>query len=197
MPQIRIRPTYPMFPNDAGSDNAKKEMRGEGCNKFYTKYGESRLTGGIMVVWCTHSVCYGFHCIPFAEGRNDVFSAIFTHWKTAPSVVVYDFACALQPYCMAREPEFFANTLFVIDTFHSSGHTKCGHATFLDSYCVTNPRLLSVNSSAAESGNGGIARIRKSVSYMSQARAIIYTKTFLSIWNRARIRSQEVAGRRA
>ena len=28
-----------------------------------------RLTGGIMCVWCTHSVCYGFHCIPLGEGH--------------------------------------------------------------------------------------------------------------------------------
>ena len=74
----------------------------QGCQKYYSQYGENRLTGGIMAVWCTHSICYGFHCIPQAEGRNDVFSAIYTRWEKAPEVVVYDFACALQPYCMTR-----------------------------------------------------------------------------------------------
>ncbi|KAF8203233.1 hypothetical protein BJ912DRAFT_1102840 [Pholiota molesta] len=191
LPPIRDRPSYPSFPNDSGSDKANQEKRGEGCNKFYAKYGESRLTGGIMCVWCTHSVCYGFHCIPSAEGRNDVFSALYTRWETAPSIIVYDFACALQPYCMAREPEFFSKTLFVIDVFHCSGHTKCGHATFLATYCEADPRLLSINSSAAECGNSGIKRIRKSVSYMSQDRAVLFTKVFISIWNRIRIQQME------
>lgn len=166
-------------------------MRGEGCNKFYSEYGERRLTGGVMVLWCTHSICYGFHCIPTAEGRNDVFSAIFTRWETAPKIIVYDFACALQPYCMAREPEFFAETLFVIDTFHSKGHTKCGHAAFLKTYSETDATLISINTSAAECGNSGIARIRKTVSYMSQARAILYTRLYLSLWNRGQIRKIE------
>ena len=141
-----------------------------------------------MCVWCTHSVCYGFHCIPRGEGRNDVFSALVTRWAKAPKHVVYDFACALGPYCMTREPDFFADTLFLIDGFHAKGHTKCSPAAFLSTYSDINPRLDQINSSAGECGNGGLARIRKSVSYMSQDRAILFTKVFLSIWNRHRIR---------
>ncbi|KAJ2925556.1 hypothetical protein H1R20_g11539, partial [Candolleomyces eurysporus] len=91
--------------------------RGDRCGKYYTQYGERRLTGGIMVAWCTHSVCYGFHCIPESEGRNDVFSAMMTRWPVAPKRVIYDFACALGPYCMLQEPTFFKNTFFTIDHF--------------------------------------------------------------------------------
>ncbi|KAF9531644.1 hypothetical protein CPB83DRAFT_761155 [Crepidotus variabilis] len=191
MPQIRKRPRYPGIPQDNATDLGGVDLRGEGCQKFYSTYGKNRMTGGLMCVWCPHSVCYGFHIIPQSEGRNDVFSAIYTRWKKAPEVIVYDFACALQPYCMLREPEFFSDTLFVIDAFHAKGHTKCGHASFLTNYLDTNPGLILVNSSAGESGNSGIRRIRKSVSYMSQDRAIIYTRVFLSIWNRQRIRGME------
>ncbi|KAF9476550.1 hypothetical protein BDN70DRAFT_812128 [Pholiota conissans] len=191
LPQIRHRPRYPNLPYENGRDAGGKDKRGDGCQKFYSTYGQSRLTGGIMCVWCTHSVCYGFHCIPSAEGRNDVFSAFYTRWEKAPKVIVYDFACALQPYCMTREPAFFADTLFVIDAFHAMGHTKCGQAAFLNTYCDADPTLLYINSSAAECGNGGILRIRKAVSYMAQERAIVFTKTFLSIWNRHRIRNME------
>ncbi|KAF9521754.1 hypothetical protein CPB83DRAFT_778174 [Crepidotus variabilis] len=191
MPQVRNRPRYPGIPRENSADLGGIDLRGEGCQKFYLTYSENRKTGGLMVVWCPHSVCYGFHIIPRSEGRNDVFSAIFTRWKKAPEVVIYDFACALQPYCMLREPEFFANTLFVIDAFHAKGHTKCGRASFLTNYLETNPDLILVNSSAGESGNSGIRRIRKSVSYMSQDRAILYTRVFLSIWNRQRIRKME------
>jgi len=194
MPQIRHRPYYPGLVHDGQLDkggNEAKETSGEGCQKYYNTYGQQRLTGGLMVVWCTHSVCYGFHCIPIAEGRNEVFSAIYTHWEKAPDTIIYDFACNLQPYCMTREPDFFADTTFLIDLFHSSGHTKCGKACFLSNYTETDANLVGLNSSAAECGNGGILRIRKSVSYMSQERAIIYTKVYLSYWNRAKIRKMK------
>jgi hypothetical protein len=186
LPQIRVQPSYPFLSHDA-----KPELngtRGQKCAKYYSKYGEQRLTGGMMCVWCTHSICYGFHFIPKGEGRNDVFSALITRWEKPPKRVIYDFACALGPYCMTREPDFFADTQFLIDTFHAQGHTKCTNAAFLTNYCQVDPRLSYINSSAAECGNSGLARIRKSISYMSQDHAIIYAKTFLSVWNRLQIR---------
>ncbi|EAU92388.2 hypothetical protein CC1G_00607 [Coprinopsis cinerea okayama7 len=187
MPKIRNRPKYPGLRGDQQKDKPDKR-RGDRCGKYYSQYGQRRLTGGIMVAWCTHSICYGFHCIAESEGRDDVFSALVTRWPIAPKRVVYDFACALGPYCMLREPLFFANTLFAIDHFHSTGHSKCSPACFLSEYANVDPRLVPINSSAGECGNGVLKRIRKSVSYMSQTRAIIYTKVFLSAWNRQRAR---------
>ncbi|KAJ3506795.1 hypothetical protein NLJ89_g6667 [Agrocybe chaxingu] len=143
--EIRRRPIYPGISKDGGNDQGGQDMRGEGCQKFYSR------------------ICYGFHCIPSAEGRNDVFSAIYTRWKKPPTVIVYDFACALQPYCMAREPDFFSKTLFAIDVFHATGHTRCGRSAFLSTYAETDPDLALVNTSAAECGNSGILRIRKSI----------------------------------
>lgn len=187
MPQIRHRPKYPGLKYDLRNEPPGGK-RGDKCGKYYAQYGEQRLTGGIMCAWCTHSICYGFHCIPRGEGRNDVFSAIFTRWPSPPKRIIYDFACALGPYCMIREPDYFADTLFVIDGFHAKGHTKCAPAAFLTSYSDVDPRMQHINSSAAECGNGGISRIRKSISYMAQERAILYTKVFLCIWNRRKIR---------
>lgn len=186
MPQIRSRPRYPSLAHDIRSEPAAN--RGAKCSKFYAKYGKRKLTGGIMGAWCTHCICYGFHCIPIGEGRNDVFSAIYTRWPTAPKFVIYDFACALGPYCMTREPEYFADTTFGIDEFHSADHTKCEEACFITPYIAADPRLRRLNSSAAECGNGGFKRIRKVVGYMGQERAMAYTRVFVSIWNRMRIR---------
>ncbi|TFK59751.1 hypothetical protein BDN72DRAFT_780339 [Pluteus cervinus] len=185
MPQIRYRPQYPHLQHDQRQDSGGS--RGAKCSKYYSTYGQQRLTGGIMCVWCTHSICYGFHFIPAGEGRNDVFSAIYTRWPIAPRRIIYDFACALGPYCLTREPEFFADTFFNIDTFHAKGHTKCSPAAFLRTYAAENPELVHINSSAAECGNSGIKRIRKAVSYMTQERAILYTRVFLTIWNRLSI----------
>jgi hypothetical protein len=184
MPQIRHRPTYPRLEDKVAESKDRK--RGK-CSKYYATYGSGKLVGGIMAVWCTHTICYGFHFIPKAEGRNDVFSAIYTRWEVAPKRVIYDFACALAPYSMTREPEFFKDTKMVIDLFHATNHSNCSHAAALKTYMAVDPRLALINSSAAECGNNGIKRIRKSVSYMSQERAILYTKVFLSVWNRQRI----------
>jgi hypothetical protein len=186
MPQVRYRPRYPKLQYDRQTEPSGR--RGAKCSKFYTQYAQRRLTGGIMCAWCSHSICYGFHCIPRGEGRDDVFSALITRWPSPPKRVIYDFACALGPYCMTREPEFFANTQFLIDDFHAKDHTKCSPAAFLSTYSDVDPRLAHINSSAAECGNSGIARIRKSISYMRQDRAIGYMKVFLSVWNRLKIR---------
>ncbi|KIK50159.1 hypothetical protein GYMLUDRAFT_183146, partial [Collybiopsis luxurians FD-317 M1] len=187
LPQIRARPQYPKLPHDGKAD-VTKEQSGN-CRKYYETYSQKCLTGGIMACWCTHSICYGFHCIPVAEGRNDVFSAMITRWPKAPSRVVYDFACALGPYCWTREPEFFADTQFVIDGFHAPGHTKCSPAAFLKTYSAVDAELIHLNSSAAECGNSGMTRIRKSVSYMVQAHAILYCWVFISVWNCTQILS--------
>ncbi|KAF6758653.1 hypothetical protein DFP72DRAFT_1032109 [Ephemerocybe angulata] len=196
MPIVRHRPLYPRLEKESIRKKEEKLQeeagkRGDRCGKYYSQYGERRLTGGIMVCWCTHSICYGFHCIPFSEGRDDVFSAMVTRWHVAPKRVIYDFACALGPYCMLREPQFFGNTYFAIDHFHANGHTKCSPAAFLSEYSNVDPSLSAINSSAAECGNGALRRIRKSVSYMGQERAIIYTRVFLSVWNRLKLRRME------
>lgn len=116
-----------------------------------------------------------------------MFSALITRWPKAPERVVYDFACALGPYCWTREPDFFADTQFLIDGFHAGGHVKCSPAAFLKTYSEVDSSLSSINTSAAECGNSGLARIRKPVSYMTQEHAVIYSWVFISIWNRCQL----------
>ena len=179
-PPCRVRPFY------EGKDASdKKSIKTEAtCRKLYSTYTKNNLTGGLMALWCPHLVCLGFHKIPSCEGRNDVFSAILRYWECAPKVVIYDFACQLGPYCMQREPEFFKNTLFVVDEMHANGHTHCSQACFVSNYMNVRSSLMSVNSSAAETSNSGLNRIRKSVSYMGQSHAILFTYVYLSVWNR-------------
>lgn len=168
--KVRERPYYPGLGEDAEGRSSTKlrpeaDAEEPSCGKFYASYGKRGLTGGVMALWCTHGVCYGWHVIPVAEGRNDVFSALFTRFDRAPRVIIYDFACALAPYCMAREPHFFRNTLFLIDEMHMHDHTKCSAACFFTTYLSENVDLRRIKSSIAECGNSGLKRIRKSVSY--------------------------------
>ena len=95
---------------------------------------------------------------------------------------------------MTREPVFFVNTQFLINGFHANGHTKCSTAAFLKSYSKVDPQLGQVNSSAAECGNSVMACIQKSVSYMSQSRAILYMKVFLSCSNWMKRRKMAAEG---
>ena len=155
------------------------------CSKYFAAYGRKGYTGGLLALWCTHGVCYGFHCIPQGEGRNDVFSAIFTRFEIAPRVIVYDFACALGPYCMLREPEYFRDTLFVVDRFHAPGHKTCSPACMLSTYADQDPQLAAINSSVAEMGNSILRYIRKSIRHMTEGHAILYVNRFISIRNRA------------
>ena len=85
MPQVRARPKYPGLRQDGKIDrNMVSGTAGIGCNKFFAEYGKKGYTGGILGFWCTHGICYGFHCIPDGEGRNDAFSALYTRWREAP-----------------------------------------------------------------------------------------------------------------
>jgi hypothetical protein len=125
--------------------------------------------------------------IPRGEGRNDVFSTVYTHFPIAPDVILYDFSCQAATYCMTREPDFFKRTRFLIDCFHEDGHSSCSPATRMSVAREHNQVLKKVNTSIAESGNAKLKRIKLSTSYMGQARAILYVKTFLSIINREKL----------
>jgi hypothetical protein len=196
LPQIRRRPHYPHFDEVAPvgtvedgrslEDRAGQEEGDRSCQKFYSTYKKQKQTGGLMVLWCRHSRCLAFHVIPRAEGRNDVFSQIFTRWPKAPRWIIYDFACSLGPYSLAREAEYFKQTTFLIDRFHCSDHTACSTSCFVDRYMGHSTKLLRVNTSAAECGNAALGRIRKSLSYCSQSRAVALAYHFFNIWNRVR-----------
>lgn len=48
----------------------------------------------------------------------------FCFWSfLAPSIVIYDNACALHAYCLNRDPTFFQNTVFLVDRLHWDNHT--------------------------------------------------------------------------
>ena len=51
-----------------------------------------------------------------------------------------------------------------------------------------NERIRSINTSAAECGNKGVNRIRKTVSFMTYEHAVVFTKAYMDVWNRAVIR---------
>ncbi|KAG2347970.1 hypothetical protein BDR05DRAFT_875440 [Suillus weaverae] len=153
------------------------------CNKFYKTYSKNNLTGGILILWCTHSVCLGFHSIPVVEGQNDVFSTIYIQFPIAPKVIIYDFACQLAPYSFIYEAHYFQHTQFLIDEMHAHNHTYCGKTCFASNAMQFDDCIHAVNTSAAKCRNKGIKKICKSISFMIHDHAVQYTKVFLDIWN--------------
>ncbi|GAA5916042.1 hypothetical protein JCM5296_003489 [Sporobolomyces johnsonii] len=158
----RDRPVYPGLRGDAGIRRLKGKLVGdrfkddEECPKYYSQYGaKGGLIGGIAGFWCQHGVCVGFHLMPSSEGRDDFFSGIYCYWPEPPKRVIYDYACALAPYCMTRAPEFFKDVTFLIDEFHAPGHKTCAPAVFVSSHMQADPDLRTVNTSAAEDDTDG------------------------------------------
>jgi hypothetical protein len=92
---------------------------------------------------------------------------------------------------MKREPQFFKDTLFVIDRMHASGHIGCSQSSFISHHEQTNPSIMAINSSAAECGNSGLGKIRKSVSYMTEEHAIRLCWVLIMVWNRTQRRKQK------
>jgi hypothetical protein len=184
----RARPVYPhvketgqaAVPNARSADTTP-------CNKLFSTF--RKLTGGVMLGWCRHRICIGFHVIKDGEGRNDVFSAIYSRWTKAPRTVIYDFACQLHTYNVVREPTFFADTVHLIDQCHEANHTACSEAHMLSVYKKTgNRRFHLINDSAAEVGNQGVDKLKPSARYMTLGRFMDTTKVHLEIQNRIRIR---------
>lgn len=171
--KVRGRPQYAA---DGGEDESKSD-----CRHAFHK-GPAR-TGGIFTWFCEHGVCYGFYILNRAEGRDEAFSFLTTHFEEAPETVVYDFACALQEYCLNRAPQFFKHTRFVVDRFHWLGHKSCAAGYNMAWY----PSLRFTNSSIAEQCNAALKRVKASVTRMSQVPFMLSLRLFLDVWNRKKI----------
>ena len=70
-------------------------------------------------------VVYHLEMLTKPEGRYNGFRAVYEHYPLdgEPLTVLYDFACELSEYSLARELEAFRLVRFLIDRFHSDNHT--------------------------------------------------------------------------
>jgi hypothetical protein len=71
-----------------------------------------------------------------------------------------------------------------VDEMHANGHSHCSQAFFISNYMRIQGSLKPVNTSVAECSNSGLNRIRKSVSYIGEGHAALFTYVYMSIWNR-------------
>ena len=133
------------------------------------------------------------HVIPFSEGRNDPFSVLRTYMRKAPKVVVYDFACSLEEYCLNRDPVWFRDTLFVIDRFHWKNHKRyaCSRGGFTME-CCSCPKsfhmsnytgLYGKNSSICEQFHAYLGRFKSAATGMKLCNFVRWLRLWIDMWN--------------
>lgn len=125
--------------------------------------------------------------MPGPEGRNELYSILVSYFARAPRVVVYDFACALQDYCLNRAPGFFSHTTFVVDKFHWGNHADCGHGFDSRQYRAA----AGLNSEVAEQCNSVMQKVKPSVSQMSQENYMAFFRFFMHVYNVRKIAKLE------
>lgn len=177
----RVRDRLPCVADGRAGSQAQacREPRTDKAPCRHTFFNAGDRTGGVFTWFCEHGVCYAVYIIPNAEGRDEAFSFLTKYFPKAPKVIVYDFACALEEYCLNRAPEFFKDTLFVVDNFHWRNHVSCGLG-----YCMARYTFLSnVNSQVAEQCNSALKKIKPALGRMLQSNFMAAIRLFLHSWN--------------
>lgn len=116
---------------------------------------------------------------------SQVFEVIFTRFKLPPVLVCYDNACNLLEYCFNREPHFFAETVFVVDSLHAHHHTNCAPSLRINWH----PALQTLVSVLAEQKNRRLGIIRKHLMYMNLRTFTIFVWQFIRLLNLEETRS--------
>lgn len=177
----RVRPRYACQQDGAEKGGSSADAS---CRHSFTAGSKgSHRTGGVFTWFCRHGICYAFYMLPGAEGRDEAYSFLVSYFRKAPKVVVYDFACSLQEYCLNRAPGFFRDTAFLVDRFHWWNHKACSPSYNVSLY----KQLDYLNTQVAEQCNSALQRIKPCVSQMLQVNFMFNMRLFLDIWNQKKI----------
>ena len=147
------------------------------CTKDYVKVSKKGFSHCFLWFCPIHGHAYGFHIIHSSEGRKDPFASLYKYMPKAPNHVFYDFACSLSEYCLNREPQFFSQTRFWHDLFHSFVHL-CGKM-----FRSRRLPFLNVNSEIAEQYNSFIQCIKYTGSHLSQSKFCFLMQFCMYWWN--------------
>ena len=175
----------PRYQTDIENKLAEED---EICSKNFVAF--SKRTGGIWQIRCLiHQICLGFHVIPVSEGKNDPFAAVYTHFSTAPEVMMGDFSCQVHPYCMSREAEYFKNTSFPSDKIHHGTHCRCSECYNEEKYKQKGLQIYSLwNGVGVEERNRVIAKLKQVSVHMCLEQFMIQLRLLLEMDNRRLIR---------
>jgi hypothetical protein len=188
--QVRQVPTYDIQMEGKGKFVYDQRPEVDGvCTKDYP-YQSLGGFGYMQFMFCPlHGHCYGFHLIDGAEGRKDVFSALYKYKPTAPKEMFYDFACQLNEYCLNREPGHFVLTRFFHDIFHGFPH-KCGDSFKATRICG----LGALDTEICEQFNSYLGCIKYTASHLTQEHMMLLTQFMVYLWNKDKTKRVEQMG---
>ena len=150
------------------------------CKKYLSKQ-HPMLSPGVFLLVCQHGFCHGFTMMDKHESPRIPFDILTTRFPTPPKTVVYDNACKLHQMVLKREPLRFKNTKFLVDRFHSKGHT-CSRGYHMDTY-KKDEIIATINSQLCEQLNARLKNLRGQIACMSSDNAKFHIELFLSIRN--------------
>jgi hypothetical protein len=156
-----------------------------GCNKGAPKH--VWLLPGLMLFFCIHGICLGWHVMEDPESPRSVFDVLFLLLDKAPLVVIYDNACSLMDYCLNREAAYFQHTRFLIDRLHVHNHVGCSSGYSIQAYA----QYATINSQAAEQSNSKIQRIFKQASFMLPRNFAGYLRSYMTKFNAEKVRKMK------
>lgn len=137
----------------------------------------SALTEGLITAHCVHKRCVGFALMLEPESPRlamQLLLALDLPDDDRTVHVFYDNACHLQTYVLRREPEFSLKFRFLIDRFHVVDHGSCSTSYHPKEY----PWLASNNSMVCEQMHSVLEPHKKSLSGMTQYRAMLCLRLF-------------------
>ncbi|KAL3868521.1 hypothetical protein ACJMK2_041322 [Sinanodonta woodiana] len=143
------------------------------CIKF--SKGHPHLLPGVFTLFCLHGISYGFQVMKVHESPDVPFTLPRTRFRKAPNLVVYDNACSLHVYSLNKDPVFFKDTSFRVDSLHFRNHTACGLSYELKAY----PQFCKLNSQVVEQSNSRLQRLKGSLSYITQNNFMKLCKFYL------------------
>ena len=188
-----------------------EEREPDQCNKL--RPAARRLTAGLLIFTCPHSIVHGFTLLRDAESVRDIFQVLFTRFDNrtsvvqhsplivvyvAPGLVFYDNGCKLHTFCVRREPFFFHSTVFRIDYIHFKGHVGCPEGYNPQIYRQAGTSSADsnapwANSEAAEQAFSKVKTIKVAASFMTEQHCMEYLRTFFALRNLATKAKAEAA----
>ena len=124
----------------------------------------------------------GWHFMPAAEGRRDLYAAVYQFFEAPPFRIFFDFACGSEEYCSNRIPNFFYLTTWFHDIFHGYDHTHC-------TSCQSFSRIAGkqkYDTSACEQMNKILKYMGPSIKGMRWDKACLFAQVFVFVVNRKR-----------
>lgn len=183
--QLRVRPRYKCELDGVPEPPTDGEQLP--CRHAFGKHAST--TGGLFSWFCPHGICYAFYMMKGAEGRDEVYSFLVQSIERAPKVVVYDYACAAEEYCLNRAPAFFESTKILVDRFDWHNHVACSYGFCMNEYS----HMDRLNSQAAEQSNSRLAQVRSVAAVMKQRTLMRNLRFYFARLNRAKAASMQAS----